>query len=161
MKPWADPPGCWGGVVSFFAELFSHRTKQMKRNLATIGWFLLLLSGCGGAPPSNREVGALTGAAVGAGGGALVGQQAGNTAAGAAIGAAAGALAGGMVGDTVDERDDRIKQQEEIMRRQGLEMERQRREIEDLKRQRFHLDSLQRFEKTQPAEEPQGPPLDQ
>jgi uncharacterized membrane protein YebE (DUF533 family) len=107
------------------------------------------ISGCSGAPASNRESGAIAGAALGAGSGAIVGNQVGNTGGGVAIGAAAGAVAGAVVGDASDsdsEHEAYVKQRQEILRLQEKDIERQKKEIEDLRRQELHDASLRRYE---------------
>ena len=71
---------------------------------------------------------ALGGGAIGAGAGALIGHQKHHTAAGAAIGGGLGVVAGGLVGH-------QIQQGEERSAAQQAEINRQRREINRLKRQ--------------------------
>lgn len=113
--------------------------------------FCLVLGACSQGNLSNREAGAVSGAVIGAGAGAAVGRQVGQTGAGAAIGVAAGGLAGAMIGEGYESYDAQVAQQEEIIRRQEADMERQRREIEDLKRQQFYNQSMQRFEEGEQA----------
>lgn len=43
--------------------------------------------------------------------------------------------------------EEKVALQEEIIKRQEEELARQQREIEDLKRQKYHNDSLRRYEK--------------
>jgi uncharacterized protein YcfJ len=107
-----------------------------------------LVTGCSGGY-GKREQGALIGAGVGAGTGSVVGGRLGNAGAGAAIGAGTGAVVGGIVGDSLDSNEDRHQIQEEILQRQRDEMARQKRELEDIKRQQYHNDSFRRYE--QPA----------
>ena len=59
----------------------------------------------------------------------------------------AGVVQGGMVRENVSNREDAILQQEEILRRQQAQMEKQQREIEDLKRQQLRNQSLKRYGK--------------
>jgi len=49
--------------------------------------------------------------------------------------------------DAEDTHKDRVRMQEEIIRRQQQEITKQDREMEDLKRQKYHNESLRRFEK--------------
>jgi len=101
---------------------------------------VFLFSSCGilssGKNLSSRESGALVGGAMGAGGGAIIGNQFGNTGAGVAIGAGAGVVSGALVGDALQDRSNVVKSQEEILKRQQIDIERQRRAIEDLKTQK-------------------------
>lgn len=103
--------------------------------------FFLILSvtfGCADQP--NTTTGALAGGAVGAGTGAIIGHQSGHGGEGALIGGAAGALVGAGVGSTMDEAEEATYPEDEVIRRQHAHMERQQREVEDLKRQRYHDD---------------------
>lgn len=88
----------------------------------------------------NRDVGAASGAVVGGGVGAAVGNAVGNAPAGIAIGAATGGLIGGIVGDGQDVKPVDQAGQEAVLKRQQEEFERQRKEIEDLRRQRIYDD---------------------
>ena len=54
--------------------------------------------------------------------------------------------AGGMVLGATENREETLLQQEEVLRRQRLQLEKQEREIQDLKRQRLYNDSLRRYE---------------
>ena len=98
--------------------------------------------GCEDYTPSNRDIGLATGTALGAGLGAVVGNQVGDPGEGVAIGAAAGALAGGLIGYAQDEQEGQGLSQEEVLRRQEAELQRQQREIEDLRRQRYQDDTV-------------------
>lgn len=99
-----------------------------KRTVAAALLCVPLLAGCASGGLSKRETGALGGGAVGAGAGALIGHATGHTAGGAAIGGALGALTGAVVGDQIQAQDNRSSAQDEELRRQ-------RREIEELRRQ--------------------------
>src|SRR5437870_7813117 len=101
----------------------------MRKNLAMAALFCVpLIAGCASGSLSKRETGALGGGALGAGAGALIGHATGHTAGGAALGGALGALTGAVVGDQIQAGDNRSDAQDEELRRQ-------RKEIEDLKRQ--------------------------
>lgn len=104
----------------------------------------LFMSGC--SSMGKTEQGALIGAGVGAGAGSVVGNQLGSSGAGAAIGAGTGAVVGAVVGKSLDSDEDRQQIQEEILQRQKAEMERQKRELDDIRRQQYHNDSFRRFE---------------
>jgi osmotically inducible lipoprotein OsmB len=82
--------------------------------------------------------GAAVGGAVGAGTGAAIGSASGNTGTGAAIGGAVGAISGAAIGDVRDRAEGSSKEQDEFIRRQQEEMKKQQRELEDLKRQKYH-----------------------
>ena len=49
--------------------------------------------------------------------------------------------------DEEEDHEDKVRLQQEIIRRQREEMKRQDRELEDLKRQQFYNESYRRFEK--------------
>jgi outer membrane lipoprotein SlyB len=92
----------------------------------------LFLLGCS-EPVTTQEKGAAIGTFTGAGLGVIIGSATGN--AGAGIGAAEGLLGGAMIGDQLQARQ---KQDEEVQRRmaaQQAEIEREQRELEQLKRQ--------------------------
>ena len=97
-----------------------------------------LLGGCASGGLGKREVGALGGGALGAGAGALIGRQSGHTAGGAAIGGALGALTGAVVGDQLQAQDNRSETQDQ-------ELLRQRREIEELRRQKSSDSDYERY----------------
>ena len=109
--------------------------------LLYISSFLVLssLAACGPGN-ENAALGAGVGAAVGAGGGAIIGNQAGSSTNGALIGGAAGAVVGAAVGSARDEAEKKTTEEDRFIERQKLEAERQRREVEDLRRQQFHDD---------------------
>lgn len=97
------------------------------------------LLGC--APrDSYTTTGAIAGTAVGAGAGAAIGSASGNTGTGAAVGAAVGAISGAAIGDVRDGAEGATKQQDAFMRRQEEERKKQDRELQDLKRQKYHDD---------------------
>lgn len=95
--------------------------------------------------PNNRDLGATSGGALGAGLGAIVGNQIGEGAAGLAIGAVAGTLVGGVVGNQYDEIEKMSSKQDLELREQNAQLERQRREIEELRRQRYYDASAESF----------------
>lgn len=96
---------------------------------------------------SSTESGAMVGAAGGAGAGALIGHETGNTAAGVVIGGVAGGATGALVGSADQAAtDERIKDQEEILRRQAEKMKQQDREIQDIRRQEYYNDVAKGYE---------------
>jgi len=54
--------------------------------------------------------------------------------------------AGAVVVTPTADKDELIIQQREIIRKQTMEMERQKREMDDLRRQEFHNDRLREFQ---------------
>jgi uncharacterized protein YcfJ len=101
----------------------------MSKRPAIIAFFCIpLIAGCASGGLSKRETGALGAGALGAGAGAIIGHATGHTAGGAAIGGALGALTGAVVGDQIQAQDQKSDAQD-------AELQRQRREIEELKRQ--------------------------
>ena len=71
-----------------------------------------------------------------AGLGAIIGAATGNAGASAGIGAAVGLLGGALIGDWVQKKEQEEKYQQDQLRQTQLELERQRREIVRLKRQK-------------------------
>lgn len=90
------------------------------RNVISAIAVTALLSACVSPDDPNRRTkqGAGAGAAAGAVAGAVIGNQSGNPRTGAAVGAAVGAGVGAAIGRRMD------KQQEELRRIEGLEVER-------------------------------------
>jgi hypothetical protein len=97
------------------------------------------------ASPSTQQ-GAAVGAAVGAGSGAMIGSSSGDAGAGALIGAGAGALVGGAVGGDTKDVEEKLAQQDEIIRRQRIKLEQQQKEIQDLRRQEYYNNLLREYE---------------
>ena len=96
----------------------------------------LLLAGCAGGSLTTREksagVGALGGAAVGG----IVGSMVGHPAAGAAIGGGLGLGAGAVIGDQIQGQENQNIRQDSAVRNNQAEIDRQRRELERLRRER-------------------------
>jgi outer membrane lipoprotein SlyB len=92
--------------------------------------------GCAGGPLTTREKGAGIGALGGAAAGGLIGSAVGHPAAGAAIGGGLGLGAGALIGDQLQGQVYQNDRQNEQMRRNNAELERQRYEVERLRRQR-------------------------
>lgn len=91
------------------------------------------------------EQGTLVGAGVGGGMGAVVGSAVGSPGAGVAIGGVSGGALGAFIGQETESSDARMAQMQEVVRRQQQELDRQEREIQDLKRQREANAELSRF----------------
>jgi hypothetical protein len=95
----------------------------------------LLLVGCSGGPLTTREKGAGIGALGGAAAGGLIGAAVGHPAAGAAIGGGLGLGAGALVGDQLQGQENENYRQDQQIRQNQQEIERQQYEINRLKRQ--------------------------
>ncbi|HZA56209.1 MAG TPA: glycine zipper domain-containing protein [Candidatus Udaeobacter sp.] len=109
----------------------------MKQVFSTVFGALLLISaiGCSGGPMTTREKGAGIGALGGAAAGGLIGAAVGRPGAGAAIGGVLGLGTGALVGDQLQGQDHKqVDQQRQIDSNQA-ELDRQRRELERLKKQ--------------------------
>jgi uncharacterized protein YcfJ len=108
----------------------------MKKTITTVSAIVLAVGFLGCSEPlTTREKGAAIGTVTGAGLGAIIGSATGNAGAGAGIGAAVGLLGGALIGDQLQARQN---QEAEIQRRmdaQQAEIDRQQRELEQLRRQ--------------------------
>ena len=116
--------------------------KTTKKNLMTGSSILLLAgilfaAGCAGGPLSTREKGAGIGALGGAATGGLIGAAVGHPAAGAAIGGALGLGAGALVGDQIQGQEYQNFRQDQQIRRNQYETERNRQDIERLRRSEY------------------------
>ena len=100
---------------------------------------LAVLSGCWNAGP-NAAAGIAGGAVVGAGTGAIIGNQSGSASEGALVGGVGGAVDGGALGASRDAGEKATAAEDEFIARQKLEMEKQKKEVEDLQRQKYHDD---------------------
>jgi phage tail tape-measure protein len=111
-------------------------TLHRRISLFVIGLAVLtVLSGCSGGSLTTREKGAGIGALGGAAAGGLIGAAVGHPGAGAAIGGALGLGAGALVGDQFQGQEIQQRQQDEQIRRNQAAIERQRSELERIKRQ--------------------------
>ena len=95
----------------------------------------LLAAGCAGGPLTTREKGAGIGALGGAAAGGLIGSAVGHPGAGAAIGGGLGLGAGALVGDQLQGQENYNYRQDQQIRRNQIETERNRQEIQRLQRQ--------------------------
>jgi len=107
-----------------------------KRALPFVLGFTLIGAGCAGGPLTAREKGAGIGALGGAAVGGIVGSAVGHPAAGAAIGGGLGLGAGALVGDQIQGQDNRNSEQDQQIRNNQYELDRQWRELERMRRER-------------------------
>jgi hypothetical protein len=91
--------------------------------------------GCAGGPLSTREKGAGIGALGGAAAGGLIGAAVGRPGVGAAIGGGLGLGAGALVGDQLQGHENTNQYQDQQIRNNQTELDRQRQELQRLKRQ--------------------------
>ena len=110
----------------------------MKQVLYTLafGFLFSTLLGCAGGSLSTREKGAGIGALGGAAVGGIIGAAVGAPGAGAAIGGALGLGAGALVGDQLQGQENKQTEQQRQIDANQAEIDRQRREMEQLKQQR-------------------------
>jgi outer membrane lipoprotein SlyB len=97
---------------------------------------ILLVAGCAGGSLTTREKGAGIGALGGAAAGGLIGSAVGHPGAGAAIGGVLGLGTGALIGDQIQGQDNRNYDQNEQIRRNQNEIDRQREELQRLRRER-------------------------
>lgn len=93
----------------------------------------LMLAACGA---THRDQDAAAGAVIGGAGGAIIGNQVGSPVGGAALGAGAGAIAGAAVGVSQDQAEANAANGSEVLQRQEKALDRQRKELEDIERQK-------------------------
>src|SRR5215510_11131996 len=91
--------------------------------------------GCSGGELTTREKGAGIGALGGAAAGGIIGSAVGHPGAGAAIGGVLGLGTGALIGDQLQGQENRSYQQDQQIRQNQAELERQRQELERIKRQ--------------------------
>jgi len=109
----------------------------MTRTLTTLAAVFVLstIIGCAGGSLTTREKGAGIGALGGAAAGGIIGATVGHPGAGAAIGGALGLGAGALVGDHLQGQEIKQGDQQRQMDANQAEIDRQRREIEKLRKQ--------------------------
>jgi len=109
----------------------------MTRTLTTLAAVFVLstIIGCAGGSLTTREKGAGIGALGGAAAGGIIGATVGHPGAGAAIGGALGLGAGALVGDQLQGQEIKQGDQQRQMDANQAEIDRQRREIEKLRKQ--------------------------
>ena len=96
----------------------------------------LVVGGCAGGSLTTREKGAGIGAVGGAVAGGLIGAAVGHPGAGAAIGGGVGLGAGAIIGDQMQGQENRHSTQDDSIRQNQAEIDRQQRELERLRRER-------------------------
>jgi phage tail tape-measure protein len=107
--------------------------KQAVTGLVTIA--LLATAGCSGGSLTTREKGAGIGALGGAAVGGIIGAAVGRPGTGAAIGGALGLGTGALVGDQLQGQENTQTEQQRQIDANQAELDRQRRELERLKKQ--------------------------
>src|SRR6059036_2573693 len=109
----------------------------MKQALMIGAAFLILTSGvgCSGGSLTTREKGAGIGALGGAAAGGIIGSAVGHPAAGALIGGGLGLGAGALVGDQLQGQEHQNYRQDQQIRRNQADIDRQRDELYRLRRQ--------------------------
>jgi hypothetical protein len=113
-----------------------HRINKLAGIIGMTAFLGTLTLGCAGGSLTTREKGAGIGALGGAAAGGLIGSAVRHPAAGAAIGGVLGLGAGALIGDQLQGRENQAKDQDISIQRNQLELERQRIELEELKRRR-------------------------
>ena len=108
----------------------------MKRtSTITVGFCLLsAVAGCSSGGLTTREKGAGIGALGGAAVGGIIGAAVGRPGAGAAIGGALGLGSGALVGDQLQGQEQKQSEQQRQIDANQAELERQRRDLEGLKK---------------------------
>jgi phage tail tape-measure protein len=96
----------------------------------------LMVVGCAGGPLTTREKGAGIGTLGGAAAGGLIGAAVGHPAAGALVGGGLGLGAGALIGDQMQGQENQNSRQDEQIRQNQSETNRQQNEIERLRQQR-------------------------
>jgi outer membrane lipoprotein SlyB len=96
----------------------------------------LMIIGCAGGPLTTREEGAGIGILGGAAAGGLIGSAVGHPAAGALVGGGLGLGAGALIGDQMQGQQNQNSRQDEQIRQNQRETDRQQNEINRLNQQR-------------------------
>jgi len=94
----------------------------------------ILVGGCAGGPLTTREKGAGIGALGGAAAGGLIGSAVGHPGVGAAVGGGLGLGAGALVGDQLQGQENRNYEQDQQLRQNQREIDRQQQQIDQLRR---------------------------
>jgi uncharacterized protein YqgC (DUF456 family) len=133
---------CWGKapllqLLNFDVSIPITFGGTMKRTLTMVAvvFTLTAIAGCAGGDLSTREKGAGIGALGGAAAGGIIGAAVGHPGAGAAIGGALGLGSGALVGDQLQGQQNRQTDQQRQTDANQAEIERQRKELEQLRRQ--------------------------
>jgi len=109
----------------------------MKNAVFTFTSMLLIVAsfGCSGGQLTTREKGAGIGALGGAAVGGIIGAAVGHPGAGAAIGGAVGLGSGALIGDQLQGQEHRQADQQRQIDSNQAELDRQRRDLERLRKQ--------------------------
>lgn len=109
----------------------------MKRAIVTLLAVIVLstLAGCAGGSLTTREKGAGIGALGGAAVGGIIGAAVGAPGVGAAVGGALGLGAGALIGDQLQGQEIKQTDQQKQIDSNQAEIDRQKRELEKLRRQ--------------------------
>lgn len=109
----------------------------MKQTLTTLAAVLVVatLFGCAGGNLTTREKGAGIGAFSGAAVGGIIGAAVGAPGVGAAVGGALGLGAGALIGDQLQGQEMKQADQQRQIDANQAEIDRQRQEVEKLRRQ--------------------------
>ena len=112
---------------------------ETRKRITTFSLLIIIVAivfvGCAGGPLTTREKGAGIGALGGAAAGGLIGTAVGRPGVGAAIGGGLGLGAGALIGDQLQGQEIRQQQQDEQIRRNQIELDRQGQELDRIKRQ--------------------------
>jgi phage tail tape-measure protein len=115
-------------------DIKSKATKGVSGLIMGTALVSLLVAGCAGGPLTTREKGAGIGALGGAAAGGLIGSAVHHPALGAAIGGGLGLGAGALIGDQLQGRENQAAQQDEQIYQNQQELQRQRDQLNALKR---------------------------
>ena len=131
----------WKAFVTIWADRknpFRDSGRALNKGLTSMLAVLILTSsvGCSGGSLTTREKGAGIGALGGAAAGGIIGAAVGHPGTGAAIGGVLGLGTGALVGDQLQGQDIKQADQQRQIDSNQAELERQRRELEQLKRQK-------------------------
>jgi hypothetical protein len=122
-------------MVQGHRHFMNNKEAVVKRVVIAISVFLLAgISGCSGGALTTREKGIGIGALGGAAVGGIIGAAVGSPGTGAAVGGALGAGTGYLVGDQLQGQDNRQADQQRQIESNQAELDRQRRELEQLKK---------------------------
>jgi len=113
-----------------------HRFNRLAGIIGVMALLGTMVVGCAGGSLTTREKGAGIGALGGAAAGGLIGSAVRHPGAGAAIGGLFGLGAGALIGDQLQGRENEASNQDVQIQRNQTELERQRIELEELKRRK-------------------------
>jgi phage tail tape-measure protein len=113
-----------------------HRFNRLAGVIGVAALLGTMAAGCAGGSLTSREKGAGIGALGGAAAGGLIGSAVRHPGAGAAIGGLLGLGAGALIGDQLQGRENEAINQDVQIQKNQLELERQRIELEELRRRK-------------------------